>query len=42
MITLIGVILVPGSVFGGFARGGGHLVGPLRFNELLIIVVAAS
>ena len=41
MIILIGVIIVLGSVLGGFAWGGGHLVVLLHFNELLIIGGAA-
>jgi chemotaxis protein MotA len=41
MIILIGVIIVLGSVFGGFVWGGGHLVVLLHFNELLIIGGAA-
>ena len=41
MIIIIGAIIVFGSVFGGYAWGGGHMVVLLHFNELLIIGGAA-
>jgi len=41
MIIVFGIVVVIGSVFGGFVWGGGHPVVLLHFNELLIIGGAA-
>jgi chemotaxis protein MotA len=37
MIVLIGVIIVFGSVIGGFVMGGGHPVSLLHLNEFVVI-----